>query len=304
MLSKRVHDILYEIAKATYPEMPEEKLKFWIDVIPKEQRTFHGDYNSKNRAIRIFNLSRPTKHIVKTSIHELAHHIDYMKNGTSDHSPRFYEIYKQLMLTAIKSDIIAISDLEDESETIGRGTDIKKILKMIKEESEEVLNEKLELFNDKVIVKVLNAFDIKDTLKINGYKWNSIELVWEKTIAKKDKDIEKGCLLVLTDEENIQIVNMTEESYEAIYYIAIDGGYDSRELLKENGYRWKGYNINIKSWIKKIKASDLDKEKQFLRENVLEAKLTNKKSKKSSDSGTSKKPTKKKTRRRKPRKAF
>ena len=50
--------------------------------------------------IRIFNLARPTQTIVKTAIHELAHHVDWCGRGKTGHDKEFYRIYKALLEAA------------------------------------------------------------------------------------------------------------------------------------------------------------------------------------------------------------
>ena len=64
--------VLKEIAETAFPE--KEVWYFKVLIISQESKGKHGDYNLMSKEIRIFNLSRKTAHIIKTTIHELAHH--------------------------------------------------------------------------------------------------------------------------------------------------------------------------------------------------------------------------------------
>ena len=68
----------------------------------------------------------------------------------------------------------------------------------------------------------------------------------------------------IINEENIKIIDSKDLELEAIYYIVVLNSFNYRDILKENGYIYNGYGIKEKSWNKKIKANELDKEKEIL----------------------------------------
>ena len=47
----------------------------------------------------------------------------------------------------------------------------------------------------------------------------------------------------------------------------------SSKTSEKNGYKYKGYNINTNSWVKKINTHDLSEEKKFLSKLGLEYKI-------------------------------
>ena len=57
---------LKDIAEQTFPS--QEFRYFKVMIMSQESKTRHGDYNQATKEIRIFNLSRKTAHIIKTTI--------------------------------------------------------------------------------------------------------------------------------------------------------------------------------------------------------------------------------------------
>ena len=55
---------------------------------------YFGCDNLKNRHIRIFNLSRTEDRLVVTSIHELAHHINFIDDTSHSFELHGQEFYK------------------------------------------------------------------------------------------------------------------------------------------------------------------------------------------------------------------
>lgn len=258
LLGRQIHRILTEIMNKTYPD--KNIPSFWIEVNAKEMATFHGDYYPLKRKIRIFNLSRETTHIITTSIHELAHHVDCCLNGTSGHNKRFYGIYKELLETAIKMGIINY----DVVRSVTDAADIRSLEKYYGQLT-VTYNQDLDTNKDIRIIKVFNSFAIKDKLKNRGgYSWNSVEQAWCKEISLAELAEENLFLLSLTSEENIKIQSLHDLKIEAVYYIVVKGGYEQRNILKQNDYKFNGYGYKGNVWVKKIKANDFQMEKNFL----------------------------------------
>ena len=125
-----VFKILQEIAKQTYPEL--KILPFQIEIESKESKSIHGKWQFKKKGnfyefkIFIYNLSRKTQYIISTTIHELAHHIDYCIRKKSGHDKTFYLVLKKLLEKAHELKYINL----DEAKTKIDSVDLNQIEKI------------------------------------------------------------------------------------------------------------------------------------------------------------------------------
>lgn len=255
----KIYMTICDIIDYLYQENQDKYKKIFIKIIPKEMKNFHGVYYLNKNLIKIFNLSRPFNHIVATILHEVAHHIDFCNRNKTDHGKIFYnELYK-LLIAAMELNIISKEDI------ITR-TDSKDKYRLEKYfgDIQGWKIESLEYKKNRKIIKVSNSFSIKGQLKEKGYKYSKIEQLWIKEIESVRLEEEIEYLKRITHKSNIKIIDRENLEIEAIYYIAILNSYNYREILKENGYIYKGYGIGKKSWNKKIKATELEKEKELL----------------------------------------
>lgn len=258
MLSYQIYNLLKDIIRNTYSEedYPDNKFeKFFIDVRPKEMKTVHGRYYIKTKKIEIFNLSRPTEHVVTTAIHEVAHHIDCCLRNSSDHTKEFYEIMYKLLISALGMEIITIENILSESDSADKNRLIKYFGLIEEWEVPNIIYKK-----EKVVIKVNNCFNIKDDLRKKGYKFSGIEKIWTKELDQEELEEEKEWLNKLIDMDNVEISEGNKINIAAVYYLVISNSYDHKDHLKELGYIWKGYNIKGNSWNKKILANDKEEE--------------------------------------------
>ncbi len=265
MLNKKIHEILTEIALKTYPDA--KHVKFYLDIENKEMRSFHGDWtlpsNRGYATIRIFNLSRGTKDIIKTSIHELAHNTEYSIYKKTGHSKRFYEVYKNLLTTAIHMNLFSLNDMDD--------VDSKHDLDMlVKHHGPITLDEsKVDAYKgDVAIVKIKNSFDIKDQLKELGYNYNSLEKCWNIEILKSELNSHLVKIKALTAESNIIVTDYSDLKIDTYGYLIVTGStYDIKDNLKSSGFIFNGFNIGANAWVKKIlmkdKESEINKLKKY-----------------------------------------
>ena len=98
---KYILNDLIDYAYRGDPKLPQYK-RFYVEYLKKKLKTRNGDYRSDNRHLRIFTEGREDVQIIKTSIHELSHHVDYMQRGKSCHDAAFYGIYEKLLFAALK----------------------------------------------------------------------------------------------------------------------------------------------------------------------------------------------------------
>lgn len=243
--------ILYQIAENKYGKIESFELK----ICAEERKTYHGVYYPARKEIRIFNMSRPIDHIISTTIHELSHHVDFTKNGSTGHNKRFYKIFKELLTSAVELGYINYEIARNKYDS----NDILQMEKYYGPIIAEVIPEKTE---NRYIIKVKKAFDIKDMLKENGFHFNGLERTWEKegTLEECEKLKEE-----LEGRAEILVQRFDEISSDINYYIIVSKNtYSCKSELSASGYKWKGYFINENAWVKKIPASELNEERRFL----------------------------------------
>ena len=174
----RVKILLNDLVEYAYPHSPKQKAykAFYVEYIDKEFKSKHGDYNTKNKHIRIFNLSRTEDQLVVTSIQELSHHINFV-NDTSHsfepHGQEFYKVYKKLLVTAL--DMGLFNKWQFINATADAG-DSRKVKRMLEEYRPHPINYK----QDVKLIQVFHAYEIRKNLQKHGYKYNSVLKSWEK----------------------------------------------------------------------------------------------------------------------------
>lgn len=246
-LNIKIRNVLLDIIQNTYEGKVDEGLyqkyrKFYLICSPKQVKSYAGQYNMKERSITIVGLTRNPKHIVVTTIHELAHHIDNCNRGNTDHSSLFYEEYKKMLHTALNMRVFAPED----AECIKDVTDGKKVAKMIAEWQPAYIPYR----DEEMTVRVYNCFEQRNTLKERGYKWQAADKSWEKSISKETLETELEYLKSIVDEENIKINDSCELDIKVTgYIIAGKGSYEQREELKKNGFH---YDKMKKVWKKSV----------------------------------------------------
>ena len=240
-----VWSTLKSIAETAYPDRVDEVKTFSVEVIAKEQKSFHGDYHLHTRKIRIFNLSRKTASIIKTTIHELAHHLDCCFDGRTGHDVQFYTKLKHLLETAHCMEAINLADVVDEIDS----RDMRQLVRLVGEPQFAPHED-----NGGLLIKIDNAFSIKDELKERGYRFSPTERVW---ILEADQSIledEQGWLHGAIDAKNVQIVPKSENRIESIYFCVLGkkGFYGRQDELKASGFRWHEKH----GWYKRIPAAE------------------------------------------------
>ena len=169
---KQVLEDIVDTAYAGHPKLPYYK-RFYVEISPKTLKSKHGDYNCQTRHIRIFNPDRDQDNIIVTTIHELAHHIDNVNRGTSDHSPAFYIEYGRLAKAALDMGIFNLHAFLSATRDARDANKIKKILEGYRPKDNGYKA-------DTVRFIIQNGYDIRDKLKEMGYRWNPSSKVWQK----------------------------------------------------------------------------------------------------------------------------
>ncbi|MBC1318427.1 hypothetical protein [Listeria booriae] len=255
--------MLLDVLELAFPpeEIGTDKLsQFYLELHQKEMAKKHGDYNLDTHLIRLFNLSRPYKHIIISGLHELAHHIEATLHGETKHQERFYGYLHQLMLTAMSMEIITKMDAIDEQ----ANPDLDKLEKFFGKIAYWQFN-KIPYKQNKCHIRILRAYEWRDILKGFGYSYLTLEQVWMKEFEIANQQVEVDALMALgIPKNNIVIQSATEIEADFFYYLVIRNAYDHREYLRSIGYRYGGYGKGDRNWVKKIMARDLAAEKELV----------------------------------------
>lgn len=248
MLTFNNHEVwktLKEIAEEAFPEKTGTLKAFRVSIYATESNTKHGDYNLMTREIRIFNLSRKTAHIIKTTIHELAHHCDCSFYGKTAHDKQFYTTYKKLLEVAHRMGKINLADTTDEIDSRDLSAMAKKVGKPLYE---------AQVKHDGYVIKVDNAFTIKDQLKEHGYRFSVTEKLWLLEVTNEQLSFEKAWVESITAAVNVRIVGVDDNTIDSIYFAIVGKKnlFGKNEELKTLGFRFD----QARGWYKRIRAAE------------------------------------------------
>lgn len=269
MLEQRVKKTLEDIVDVAFAEVPEEKRQrykwFKLRFMPKELKKSNGKYNQSTHVIEVNNASRGVTQLAKTCLHEVSHHIDWCNRRESGHGKPFYAIYEKLIYAALDMKILKPEDLIDE-----HSSDNQKVAAIV---ARYVPKKIKYIQKDEMLLRVMNAFSIKEDLKERGYRWNNMEQVWELSVSEEEVKEEEAFLVEIgvVDEEpeNTQTpwYTLTDNNLYIDAYVLIEASgntYERREALKACGFT---YNTGKKSaWTMKVKASRLKEKMKALNE--------------------------------------
>ena len=95
------------------------KIRFLDDF--EEGNNIMGKYYFFNHMIKIFGIPKHTRnYIFRTSIHEFAHHINYVIQGGTDHDEKFFEEFTRLLHSALDFDLLDVEELLADTRTYDR----------------------------------------------------------------------------------------------------------------------------------------------------------------------------------------
>lgn len=150
-----LQDIVYYAYHDKISEKEYEKLtKFYVRCENRIVRSYHGKYNCSTHTITIVNLYREPAQIICTTIHELAHHVDYMLRGTTNHRKEFYLVFSRLLYAGLDMGLFAKEEVLDMQRDASDSRKIKNIV-------ESYVSSPIPYKNDKKKVIVKNGYAIK-----------------------------------------------------------------------------------------------------------------------------------------------
>ena len=249
---------MIDVAYADLPEEKRERLKWYkLYVLPREKKRSGGMYYYNENRLEVYNPRLGSDFMASTLIHELSHRMSYQFHGSAGtgHGKEFYAEYTRLIYAALDMGILTEDTFTNDTWSSDKNK-VRKIISKYKPNPVEYT------MNFPPVVKVYNAYSIKEDLKTRGYTWNTIELLWEK---ETDNTEDEAQFL-----ENIGVINGTGETdnnkqmyyqidesslfMKPVIYIETKGDtYNAREKLKEMGFI---YSSKDKKWICKVNASE------------------------------------------------
>lgn len=263
MLETRIKKLLDDIIDVTFSdESPLNRngyKNYHLYIQVKENDSTSGMYTYEGHKIEVYNPSLGARHLAKCCLHELSHHIDYIKHGTSGHQKPFYEIYTKLIYASLDMGVLSVQDFNDMW-----SSDRNKVRAIVKVYEPHPVEYKVELDD---IICVCNGYNKRDILKRRGYSWNKVEQVWEKTFSEDEEKFLLG--------ENIPKVDGKESSsksicfyvttpdmhVDAIIYIEATGKtFSCKQVLKDYHFY---YDDAKKKWLCKVFSAKKD---EFLKE--------------------------------------
>lgn len=236
------------ILKYTYPDDYKNYLSYFVRIRPKELKSKHAHYIRKERMIEIFNLSRESRFLLITSIHEVSHHVEYEMYGDSGHDQSFYEIMNHLYLTAVGLKLLKLDDITFQNDS----ADNRNLTSYFGSPMDWVVPVIPDMEKRMLIVKDGRSF--KDRLRSRDFFWFTVSQTWQKEFnSQQEAENELNVLLPFSHKENFLIRPVLSPTFLSYYYIGIENGYEYRYGLKELGYLWEGYGVSG-MWVKKVDA--------------------------------------------------
>ncbi len=245
-VNKRVKRILNDIIDVAFSDesdyMRSKYKDFTIRILDDTLKTRDGKYDARAKALFVNNLYRGSGAVIKTCLHELSHHVEFVKNGETGHQKPFYLVYRRLLYASLDMGIAKKSDFTDPG-----SRDYQKVRSIL----EEYIPHPVPYTNSEKRVIVRNGYDIKEKLNALGFRWNKIEQVWEAPFSDDTEDILKKYGI-----EDYEVVDATARIEAVLYLFASGKTIDFKEKLHSEGFF---YNSDNKLWLKKVKADDFQK---------------------------------------------
>lgn len=251
-----VKHIIDDIIDVAYGEETEEKRKeykgFQFFILPKQRSSVSGYYYPKEQKIEVFNVS---KHgdvsAVKTSLHEVAHHLDQCINGSTGHQKSFYEEYKKIIYAALNMQIILPEELKSDT----AHNDSNKVAKIVDAWIPSYVPYAEEQAG-KYVAYAKENYYTKELLKNNGYTRCDGTIYWRKDISEEERDKESQFLE--SSHSQYEIKEVIQFQIHDAYITVSPDTKEQVERLKELGFRLKKDAFRT-VWVKNVLQRDCSK---------------------------------------------
>ena len=193
------------------PELIRKYKNFKLEISNRVYKGKSGDYDRRTMKIRItITSSHNNANEVSTTLHELAHHINYCNGGQRGHGADFYSVFRELIYSALDLKKITLEEMKSMNRS---NTDYSKVMKMLDEyEKRQLVKETDKRFEYEINVPGIAENDPQ--LIPYGYKYNQRRKTWYKNVDPELVEYEKEFLgmigidsLQLKDANQIQMLD-------------------------------------------------------------------------------------------------
>jgi len=238
---------LRDIARKAYPHRAHELRAFTVNVLAQESKTRHGDYMPSTHAIRIFNLSRATHEIIKTTVHELAHHVDVCFTGSTGHNVPFHTNYRHLLETAHDMQVIDLAKVGDDISV----RDLDMMCKKIGAPDWQPHAQQAPT----CVIKVDKGFEYRDALKAAGFRFSPTEKVWIREVPEAERSLAEAETRELAPDAEIRVVNAADNTIDSVYFAVMGKKlWGMNDRLRDAGFSFS----DKRGWYRRIAARDKD----------------------------------------------
>lgn len=244
--------------------------KFKLELVGKEYASRLGCYNTKTKVIQLSGLDVYCRcDVIITFLHEVSHHIEFIKYSQTGHQKTFYDIHIKLLKTAVDLGLLKTEDITDnKTSKAGNRKKLGKMMMGYKANGNSTLSDFMntdflnllpEVVENRQIIKVKCQPEDRYVLKDSSYRWNSSELIWEKSVKNLEEYNKEIKFLIKQGYQNIKI---DKQTYYArfIKVCAFGNTYLNKETIASLGYKYKDG-----IWSKPVKINFVESEVAKLR---------------------------------------
>ena len=241
----QLKQMLNDLVDYVYKDDPrlKEYKSFYIDVLNKDYKGRHGDYNRLLKRIRLMNTYRDENKLIITAIHELAHHINYTQGNKDIHGKGFYSNYEKLLHGTLDMGLVKKEEWPRAKHECRDSRSENKVERIILAYTPQNAGYKA----GKLKITVYGAYDYKEELKEKGFSYNKIVKGWEKETYKSESDaiksyLDSAKLKYSVSEANKYIVKDPEKKEKQNikkWTLSVQNSYPIKDELKAHGYRYR-----------------------------------------------------------------
>ena len=186
-----------------------------LEISDKHLSSRNGCYFARTMTIQITRSSEEKNaNNVKTTLHELAHHLDYINRGRTGHGKEFYEQYRKLIYSALDLNKITLTEM---MEMTYNSTDYKKVMKILQEYERKP--PRIELDEELIYEINVPGLGRKDSrMATHGYTYNQRRKTWFRQVGADTLNFEKRFLESLGisefDIRDANTINMLDDEWE------------------------------------------------------------------------------------------
>ena len=193
------------------PDLIRKYKNFKLEISNRIYASKSGDYDRRTMKIRITKTSSHNNaNEVSTTLHELAHHINFCNGGERGHGTDFYNVFRELIFSALDLKKITLQEMKNMNRS---NADYSKVMKMLNEyENRPSCRRSEEKFEYEINVPGIAENDPQ--LIPYGYKYNQRRKTWYKNVDSALVEYEKEFLgmigidsLQLKDANTIQMLD-------------------------------------------------------------------------------------------------